>query len=130
MVFLVSLGFPIMKLLQEQEEEPNHMQRRINQIIELNELRERAYDKVQVHKEKMMKTFDMRFKEERFQVDDLVIKWDARKEDKLGKFDHSWKGSYIIVAFRGDNSFIMQHQNGVQLKGGHVNGIFLKHCFS
>ena len=42
----VSLGFPVMKLLQEKEEEPNHIQRRINHIIELNEVREKCYDKV------------------------------------------------------------------------------------
>ena len=54
----------------------------------------------------------MRVKEEQFQLDDLVLKWDARKEDKHGKFDHLWKWSYIIVTFRGDNYFILQHQNG------------------
>ena len=32
-----------MNLLQEQQDEPNHVQRRINQIIELNELRDKAY---------------------------------------------------------------------------------------
>ena len=37
-VFPASLGVSVMKLLHEQEEEPNHMQRRINQIIELNEM--------------------------------------------------------------------------------------------
>ena len=32
-VFPASLGVPVMKLLQEHHDEPNHMQRRINQII-------------------------------------------------------------------------------------------------
>ena len=77
-----------MKLLQEQEDEPNHMQRRINQIIELNEMRDKAYDKVQVHQEKVKNTFETRVKEEKFQIDDLVLKWDAPREDKHGKFDH------------------------------------------
>ena len=45
-VFRASLGFPIMKLLQEQEDELNHMQRRINQIIELTKIRDKAYDNV------------------------------------------------------------------------------------
>ena len=45
-VFPASLGVLVMKLLQEQQDEPNHMQRRINQIIELSELRYKAYDKV------------------------------------------------------------------------------------
>ena len=48
-VFTTSLGVLVMKLLQEQQDEPNNMQRRINQIIELNELRDKTYDKVQIH---------------------------------------------------------------------------------
>ena len=126
----MSLGFPVMKLVQEQDEEPNYMQRRINQIIELNEVREKYYDKVQVHQEKMKKNFDKRVKEEQFQVDDLVLKWDAPKEYKHGKIDHMWRGLYIIAACRGDNSFILQHQYGVQLKGGPVNGILMKQYLS
>ena len=106
------------------------MQRRINLIIELNNLREKAYDKVQVHQEKMKNNFERRVKEEQFQVDDLVLKWDARKKDKHGKFDHLWKGPYIIDAYKGDNCFIRQNQNGVELKGGPVNGSFLKHYLS
>ena len=47
--FPASLGVPLMNLLQEQQDEPNHVQRRINQIIELSELREKAYRKVQIH---------------------------------------------------------------------------------
>ena len=74
----------------------------------------------------MKKTFDGKVKEEQFQVDDLVLKWDARKEDKHGKFDKLWNGPYIIAAYRGDNSFILQNQNGIQLKGGSVNGRILK----
>ena len=65
-VFLASLGVPVMTLLQEQQDEPNHMQRRINQIIELSELRDKAYDKVQIHQEKMKNTFDRKVKEDTF----------------------------------------------------------------
>ena len=31
----------------------------------------------------MKNTFDRRVKEEQFQIDDLVLKWDAPKEDKM-----------------------------------------------
>ena len=41
-IFPASLGVPIMRYFQEQQEEPNHMQRRINQIIELEEQRNKA----------------------------------------------------------------------------------------
>ena len=119
-----------MKLLQEREDEPNHMQRRINQIIELNEMRDKYYDKVQIHQEKMKNTFDRKIKEEKFHIDDLVLKWDAPREYNHGNFDHMWVGPYIIAAYEGDNEFILQYQDGSQLKGGPVNGRFLKHYLS
>ena len=83
------------------------MQRRINQFIELNDLRDKAYDKVQIHQEKMKNTFDRMVKEEQFLINDLVLKWDAPREDKHGKFDHMWVGPYIIAAYRGNNAFIL-----------------------
>ena len=55
-------------------------------------------------------------KEEKFQIDDLLLKWDAPKEYKHGKFDYMWRGPYIIATYRGDNSFVLQHHDGVQLK--------------
>ena len=118
-----------MKLLQGQLDEPNPMQRRINQITELNEMRDKAYDKVHIHQEKMKNTFERRIKEDVFQVDDLVLKWDAPHEDKgkHGKFDHLWVGPYLIAALRGDNAFILQYPYGSRFEGGQVNGIFLKH---
>ena len=79
-VFLASLGVPVMKLLQEKQDETNHTQRRINQIIELNEVRDKAYDKVQLHQERMKKTFERRVKEEKFHLEDLALKWDAPRE--------------------------------------------------
>ena len=88
------------------------MQRRINQIIELNYLKDKAYHKLQIHQEKMKNTFDRKVKEEQFHINDLVLKWDAPREDKHGKFDHMWVGHYIIAAYKGENAFILQHQYG------------------
>ena len=44
-IFPASLGVPVMKLLWDPLDEPNPLQRRINQIIELNEARDKAYDR-------------------------------------------------------------------------------------
>ena len=57
----------------------------------------------------MKNTFNRRIKEDVFQVDDLVLKWDAPHEDigKNGKFDYLWVGPYLIAAHRGDNAFIL-----------------------
>ena len=58
-------------------------------------------------KEKMKNTFDRKVKEEQFQINDLVLKWDSPREDKHGKFDHMWVGTYTIVAYRGENAFML-----------------------
>ena len=75
----------------------------------------------------MKNTFDRRVKEEKYQIDDLVLKWDAPKEDKHGKFDHMWVGPYVIVGHRGENAFVLEYPNGVSLESNPVNGILLKH---
>ena len=43
-------------------------------------MRDKAYDEVQIDQEKMKNTFDRRIKEDVFQVDDLVLKWDSLHE--------------------------------------------------
>ena len=128
-IFPASLGIPVMKLLWDPLDEPNPIQRRINQIIELNEVRDKAYDKVQMHQEKMKNTFYMKIKEDIFQVDDFVLKWDAPHEEKRkhGNFYHLWVGPYLIAVHKGDNAFILQYPDGSQYEGGTVNGRFLKH---
>ena len=128
-VFPAYLGVSMMRLLQEQQSEPNHMQRRINHIIEFNKLREKSYNTLQIHQDKMNNTFDKKVKEENFSIDDLNLKWDAPHEHKgkHGKFDHMWVGPYIIVAHIGENVFILQHQDESLLEGGLVNGMFLEH---
>ena len=78
----------------------------------------------------MKNTFDRRVKEEQFQLDYLVLKWDAPKEDKHGKFDHMWVGPYVIAGHRGKNEFLLEYMNGVYLDINLVSGIFLKHYLS
>ena len=92
-------------------------------------MRDKAYDKVQIHQDEMKNTFDRRIKEDVFQVNDLVLKWDTPHEDK-GKhrnFYHLWVGLYLIAVHRGDNTFILQYPDGLQYQRGTVNGRFLKH---
>ena len=76
----------------------------------------------------MKDTFDRKIKKDDFHLQDLVLKWDARIEDKgkHGKFDHLWKGPYKIVAYGGNNAYILKEVNGDILQGGPVNGRFLK----
>jgi hypothetical protein len=124
-VFPTSLGFPVMKLLQEKEADPSDIQRRINQLIHVQQMREDVYNNTQLFQEKMKKVFDKRTKVVDFHINDEVLKWDARNEEKgkHGKFDHLWKGPYKIVAYHGNNAYILEEMNGellaeVQSMGG------------
>jgi hypothetical protein len=57
-VFPTSLGVPVMKLLQEVQVEPNDSQRRINQMIHLQQTIEEVFNKTQVVQENIKKIFD------------------------------------------------------------------------
>jgi hypothetical protein len=65
-IFPTSLGPPIRKLLQEQEVEPNDAQRRINQLIHMQQAREQVYNRSQLHQERIKKAFDKHSKPEDF----------------------------------------------------------------
>ena len=54
-VFPSSVVFPVMKLLQEAQVEPNDIQRRINQTIHLQQTREEVHQRSQVLQEKLKK---------------------------------------------------------------------------
>ena len=64
-----------------------------------------------------------------FQLGYLVLKWDARFEDKgkHGKFDHLWQGPYKISALSGKNSYFLSDPDGKEVGSRPVNGRFLKH---
>eukprot|EP00253_Pinus_taeda_P018662 PITA_18662 len=129
--FPSSLGIPAMKILQECQAEPNDMQRRINQIIGLQQTREEVYNRVQVLQEKLKNAFDRRTKAEDFNIGDKVLKWDSRREskDKHGKFDSLWRGPFLIQAVQGNNTYFLQNLDRTDLEEGPVNGRMLKHYF-
>jgi hypothetical protein len=128
-VFPTALGVLVMKLLQEMQVKPNDSQRRINQMIQLQQSKEEIYNKTQVVQESIKKIFDKITKEDDFDLGDLVLRWDSRNEDKgkHGKLDSLWKGPYIIHALRGNNAFLVNNRDGTNFPRGPVNGRMLKH---
>jgi hypothetical protein len=48
-VFHTSLGFPVRRLLQEQEAKPNNTQRRINELVHVQQMREQVFNQSQLH---------------------------------------------------------------------------------
>ena len=68
--------------------------------------------------------FDNKTKADDFYIDEKVLKWDSRREDKgkHGKIDFLWQGPYIIYGYRGNNTFLLRDLNGIDLPGGPING--------
>jgi hypothetical protein len=92
-------------------------------------MREQVYNQSQLHQERMKNKFDKHSKQEEFHLGDLVLKWDARNEDKgkNGKFDNIWMGPFKISAYHENNSYFLEELNGECVGWGPINARFLKH---
>jgi hypothetical protein len=104
-VLPINLSLPVMKLWKDANEELNDVTRRINQIIEVQQNRAEVDDRLQKYQDNMKSLFDKKVKDREFLPGDLVLKWDARKEDagKHDKFDHLWFGPFRIASTEGKN---------------------------
>eukprot|EP00253_Pinus_taeda_P028337 PITA_28337 len=127
-VFPTSLAAPVVKLLQEADSEEDPMQRRLNKMVHLQQTREEIFKNTSKLQEKIKKIYDKKSKVDKFQLDDVVVKWDARNEEKCkhGKFENLWKGPFKIVAYRGQNAFLLEEMNREDCPGGLINGRLLK----
>lgn len=90
-----------MKLLQEAGSEENDIQRWINQMIHLEKIQDEAFQNTSKLHERIKRIYDQKTKEDDFKIGDVVLRWDARNEDKgkRGKFENLWKGPYQISTF-------------------------------
>jgi len=97
----------------------------------LQQTREEVYQRTQVLQHKLKKIFDKRTKAEDFFMENKVLRWDSRREDKgkHGKFDFLWKGPYIIHVVQGNNTYFLKSLDGTNTEEGLVNGRMLKHYF-
>ena len=100
-------------------------------MIHLQQTREEVSRNTFELQEKIKKIYDRKTKVEKFQLEDVVLRWDARNEDKgkHGKFDNLWKGLYNISAYRGQNAFLLTEMDGQDFPRGPVNGRLLKHYY-
>jgi site-specific DNA-adenine methylase len=87
-VLPINRALPLMKLWKDAKEELNHIIRRINQLIEVQQNRDEVDEKLQKYQDSMKDMFDQKSKDREFLPSDLVLNWDDRKEDsrKNGKF--------------------------------------------
>jgi hypothetical protein len=85
------------------------LQGKINQLIELDETRRMAFDKMESNQEKVKGNFDRNARKREFKEGDQVILWDKKRE-KPGmhqKFGSLWLRPYKIEEVFGPNSFYL-----------------------
>lgn len=77
------------------------------------------YEKSWEVQDQIKKFFGNKTKENDFKCEDLVLKRDARIQEKgkHGKFDNIWKGPYRITTLLGKNNFILKYLQGLVLSG-------------
>jgi ribonuclease HI len=91
-IFPVQLALPVAKFLQETEEEPNDLTRRIHDLVQLQQDREQLLDRTELHQQMIKRSFDKKTKSDVFKAGDMVLKWDAARQEKgkHGKFEALW----------------------------------------
>ena len=104
------------------------MIKRIHQLVEVQQTREKLVDKAYDHQLKIKQAFDKKVNKEDFQLGDMVLKWDAPRQDKgkHGKFEYLWIGPFKISEVFSNNTFKFQNMENEYVFGGPVNGHFLK----
>ena len=100
--------------MQESQEEPDNMIRRINRLVELEETCNQVNQRLTEYQEKMKYLFDQHAKYRNLQVGDLVLRWDIHRAEKgkHGKFDPLWFGPFKIVEQGGNNTFKLENLQG------------------
>ncbi|XP_059066393.1 uncharacterized protein LOC131857708 [Cryptomeria japonica] len=107
------------------------MQLRIEALMELDEARREASTRKTKLQMQVKNLYDKRTTARIFQVNDLVLMWNGRIEDKgkHGMFDAIWMGPYLIRIKWGEDSYILQDIHGDTLELP-INGQFLKLYYS
>jgi hypothetical protein len=106
-VFPTHLALPVANLLQDFEGEPNHVIRRIHQMVEVQQIKEQVMNKAYNHQQKIKQAFDRKNKNKEFEQGDLVLKWDAPRQEKgkHSKFDALWFGPFNILEVFSNNTY-------------------------
>jgi hypothetical protein len=114
----VNLQIPILCFAQQYTTDAEAIQRRINQLMELDETRRSAFGQMERNQEKIKNTVHHKAKERNFTKGDLVVLWDKRREkpSMRKKFDSLWGGPYKIMSCAGMNSFNLETMEGEVLK--------------
>ncbi|GKA92065.1 reverse transcriptase domain-containing protein [Tanacetum coccineum] len=96
------------------------------QLNELNELRDQAYEKSLIYKEKTKKIHDSKIKNRVFNVTDRVLLFNSRLKIFSGKLKTRWTGPFTVAQVFPYGTVELSQTDGPNFK---VNGHRLKHYF-
>lgn len=100
-VMPLQLALHVMKFLKDEVDDENPVQSTMLKLIEAHQIKESLLGKVQKYQAKVKSVFDKRENQQLFQENDLVLQWDARREDhgKHVKFDICGLGHLELLKF-------------------------------
>ena len=99
-------------------------EKRLLQINELEDLRNKAYDNVRIYKDKTKKWHDQKILKKEFRVGEIVLLYNSRLKLFLGKLKSRWSGPYTAVAVTLFGVVTLKTNSIDEFK---VNGQRLKH---
>nr|GEZ06449.1 reverse transcriptase domain-containing protein [Tanacetum cinerariifolium] len=97
-----------------------------HRTVQLNELRDHAYENSLIYKEKMKRIYDSKIKNRVFNVGDRVLLFNSRLKIFLGKLKTRWSGPFTITKVFPYGTVELSQANGPNFK---VNGHRIKHYF-
>ncbi|XP_059068440.1 uncharacterized protein LOC131858959 [Cryptomeria japonica] len=123
---------PVYKFIHENDlEMSDPLEERMEILAELDESREDAHRKNLKLQQKSKYLFDKKASERKFEINDLVLLWNARAQDKgkHDKFESLWLGPFVVAEKNGEDSYFLIDMNG-EMQELLVHGQFLKHFFA
>nr|GEV66096.1 reverse transcriptase domain-containing protein [Tanacetum cinerariifolium] len=99
---------------------------RKNQLNELSELRDQAYDNSVIYKERTKKLHDSKIKNRIFNVGDQVLLFNSYLKSFSRKLKTRWSGPFTITRVFPYGTIELSQPNGLNFK---VNGHRVKHYF-
>nr|GEY10939.1 reverse transcriptase domain-containing protein [Tanacetum cinerariifolium] len=94
--------------------------------VQLNELRDQAYENSLIYKEKTKRLHDSKIKDRVFNIDDRVLLFNSQLKIFFGKFKSRWSGPYTISHVYPYGTVELAQPDVPNFK---VNGRHLKHYF-
>ncbi|GKE92614.1 reverse transcriptase domain-containing protein [Tanacetum coccineum] len=94
--------------------------------VQMNELRDQAYENSLIYKEKTKKIHDSKIKNRVFNVGDRVLLFNSRLKIFSGKLKTRWTGPFTVTQVFPYGTIELSSTNGPNFK---VNGHRLKHYF-